>query len=260
MTQDTRMPAVFLGHGSPMNTLQQNEFTDAWRKFGAAVPKPRAVLLVSAHWYTQGTHVTATETPETIHDFGDFPQALFDFQYPAPGDPELANRVADLLKPLEVGLDQQWGLDHGTWSVLAQMFPDADIPVVQLSIDRTQPGQFHYDLGKQLAPLRDEGVLILGSGNVVHNLGIMNWREQTVAYDWALRFNDLVKDSLASRDHAPLIGYDGLGKDAELSINSAEHYLPLLYVIGLQNADEKITVLTDGIFGGSISMLSFSIG
>ena len=260
MTQDTRMPAVFLGHGSPMNTLQQNEFTDAWRKFGAAVPKPRAVLLVSAHWYTQGTHVTATETPETIHDFGDFPQALFDFQYPAPGDPELANRVADLLKPLEVGLDQQWGLDHGTWSVLAHMFPDADIPVVQLSIDRTQPGQFHYDLGKQLVPLRDEGVLILGSGNVVHNLGIMNWREQTVAYDWALRFNDLVKDSLASRDHAPLIGYDGLGKDAELSINSAEHYLPLLYVIGLQNADEKITVLTDGIFGGSISMLSFSIG
>ena len=260
MTQDTRMPAVFLGHGSPMNTLQQNEFTDAWRKFGAAVPKPRAVLLVSAHWYTQGTHVTATETPETIHDFGDFPQALFDFQYPAPGDPELANRVADLLKPLEVGLDQQWGLDHGTWSVLAHMFPDADIPVVQLSIDRTQPAQFHYDLGKQLAPLRDEGVLILGSGNVVHNLGIMNWREQTVAYDWALRFNDLVKDSLASRDHAPLIGYDGLGKDAELSINSAEHYLPLLYVIGLQNADEKLTVLTDGIFGGSISMLSFSIG
>ena len=150
MTQHTRMPTVFLGHGSPMNALQQNEFTDAWRKFGASIPKPRAVLCVSAHWYTQGTYVTATQTPETIHDFGGFPQVLFDFQYPAPGDPMLAQRVADLLKPLNVGLDQQWGLDHGAWSVLAHVFPDADIPVIQLSIDRTQPAQFHYDLGKQI--------------------------------------------------------------------------------------------------------------
>ena len=260
MTQTTRMPAVFLGHGSPMNTLQQNEFTAAWRKFGASIPKPRAVLCVSAHWFTHGTHVTATPTPETIHDFGGFPQALFDFQYPAPGDPKLAQRVANLLKPLDVGLDQKWGLDHGTWSVLAHVFPEADIPVIQLSIDRTQPAQFHYDLGKQLAPLRDEGVLIVGSGNVVHNLGIMNWREQTVAFDWAIRFNDLVKESLASRNHAPLIGFDKLGKDAELSINSMEHYLPFLYTIGLQAADDKATLLTDGIFGGSISMLSVAIG
>ncbi len=259
MTQQ-KMPAVFLGHGSPMNTLQQNEYTDAWRKFGASIPKPRAVLCVSAHWFTHGTHVTATPTPETIHDFGGFPQALFDFQYPAPGDPALAHRVANLLKPLNVGLDQKWGLDHGTWSVLAHVFPDADVPVVQLSIDRTKPAQFHYDLGKQLAPLRDEGVLIVGSGNVVHNLGIMNWREQNVAFDWAIRFNELVKDSLTSRNHAPLIGFDKLGKDAELSINSMEHYLPFLYMIGLQNTDDKATLLTDGIFGGSISMLSVAIG
>ena len=260
MTQTTRMPAVFLGHGSPMNTLEQNQFTVAWRQFGASIPKPRAVLSVSAHWFTQGTHVTAMPTPETIHDFGGFPQALFDFQYPAPGDPKLAQRVADLLKPLSVGLDQHWGLDHGTWSVLAHVFPKADIPVVQLSIDRTKPAQFHYDLGKQLAPLRDEGVLILGSGNVVHNLGIMNWREQNVAFDWANRFNDLVKASLRSGDHAPLIGYDRLGQDAELSINSAEHYLPLLYITALQNADDKPALFTDGIFGGSISMLSVAYG
>jgi 4,5-DOPA dioxygenase extradiol len=259
MTQTTRMPAVFLGHGSPMNTLQQNEFTDAWRKFGASISKPRAVLCVSAHWFTRGTHVTETQTPETIHDFGGFPQALFDFQYPAPGDPGLARQVADLLKPVEVGLDQQWGLDHGAWSVLVHVFPDADVPVIQLSIDRTQPAQFHYNLGKQLAPLRDEGVLIVGSGNVVHNLGIMNWREQTVAYDWAIRFNDLVKHSLESGDHAPLIGYERLGKDAELSINSAEHYLPLLYIISQQNPGDKLTLFTDSIFGGSISMLSVSL-
>jgi 4,5-DOPA dioxygenase extradiol len=260
MTTTHRLPVVFFGHGSPMNTLERNDYTETWRTFGASIAKPRAVLMISAHWFTRGTHVTAMETPETIHDFGGFPQALFDFQYPAPGAPELAQRVADLLAPLPVGLDREWGLDHGAWSVLAHVFPDADVPVVQLSIDRTQPAQFHYDLGKRLAPLRDEGVLIVGSGNVVHNLGIMNWREQTIAYDWAVRFNDLVTSSLASGDHAPLIGYDQLGKDAELSINSAEHYLPLLYIIGLQNADDKLTVLAYGIFGGSISMLSFSVG
>jgi 4,5-DOPA dioxygenase extradiol len=260
MTQTTRMPAVFLGHGSPMNTLQQNEFTAAWRKFGASIPKPRAVLCVSAHWFTHGTHVTATPTPETIHDFGGFPQALFDFQYPAPGDPALAQRVAELLKPLNVGLDQKWGLDHGTWSVLAHVFPKADIPVVQLSIDRTQPGQFHYDLGKQLAPLRDEGVLIVGSGNVVHNLGIMNWREQNVAFDWATRFNNAVKEHIASANHGPLIDFEGFGNDSALAINTKEHYLPLLYVLGAQSPQEPANILSDGIFGGSISMLSVAVG
>ena len=259
MTQTTRMPAVFLGHGSPMNALQQNEYTNAWREFGASIPKPRAVLAVSAHWFTRGTHVTATATPETIHDFGGFPQALFDFQYPAPGNPDLARRVVEILKPLDVGLDRQWGLDHGTWSVLAHVFPDADVPVIQLSIDRTQPGRFHYDLGKQLAPLRDEGVLIVGSGNVVHNLGILNWREQTVAYDWAERFNDAVKRHLADKNHQPLIDFEGFGQDAALAINTKEHYLPLLYVLGTQSPQEHLTVLSDGIFGGSISMLSIAI-
>ncbi len=260
MTQTTRMPAVFLGHGSPMNTLQQNEFTDAWRKFGASIPKPRAVLCVSAHWFTHGTHVTATPTPETIHDFGGFPQALFDFQYPAPGDPVLAQRVADLLKPLNVGLDRQWGLDHGTWSVLAHVFPEADIPVIQLSIDRTQPAQFHYDLGKQLAPLRDEGVLIIGSGNVVHNLGIMNWREQNVAFDWAIRFNNVVKEHIANSNHGPLIDFEGFGNDAALAINSKEHYLPFLYILGAHSPQERANILSDGIIGGSISMLSVAVG
>ncbi len=260
MPSTTRLPAVFIGHGSPMNTLDRNDYTEAWRAFGASFAKPRSLLMISAHWFTRGAHVTAMETPETIHDFGGFPQALFDFQYPAPGAPELAQRVADLLAPMAVGLDREWGLDHGAWSVLAHLFPDADVPVVQISIDRTQPAQFHYDLGKRLAPLRDEGVLIVGSGNVVHNLGVMNWREQTAAYDWAVRFNDRVKRCLESGDHAPLIGYDQLGTDAELSVPTPEHYLPLLYIIGQQTAGEKLTQLTDGIFGGSISMLSLSIG
>ena len=255
------MPVLFLGHGSPINAIEDNAWRRGWAEIAARLPRPKAVLCISAHWETAGASaVSASPHPTTIHDFGGFPQALFDYQYPAPGDPVLAQQVANLLQPLKVGLDQQWGLDHGTWSVLAHVFPQADIPVIQLSIDRTKPAQFHYDLGKRLAPLRDEGVLIVGSGNVVHNLGIMNWREQNVAFDWAIRFNDLVKNSLASRDHAPLIGYNSLGKDAELSINSAEHYLPLLYVIGQQNPGDKLTMFTDSIFGGSISMLSVSIG
>ena len=260
MTQTTRMPAAFIGHGSPMNTLQQNEFTAAWQKFGESIPKPRAVLVISAHWFTRGTHVTATPTPETIHDFGGFPQALFDFQYPAPGDPVLAQQIASLLQPLKVGLDQQWGLDHGTWSVLAHVFPKADVPVIQLSIDRTQPGPFHYDLGKRLAPLRDEGVLILGSGNVVHNLGIMNWREQNVAFDWATRFNNVVKEHIANANHGPLIDFEGFGQDAALAINTKEHYLPFLYILGAQSLQERTNILSDGIFGGSISMLSVVVG
>jgi 4,5-DOPA dioxygenase extradiol len=259
MNTAARMPAAFLGHGSPMNTLERNAHTDAWRAFGASVPKPKAVLMISAHWYTRGTRVCAVENPETIHDFRGFPQALFDFQYPAPGSPQLAQRVAHLLHPVQAGLDQEWGLDHGAWSVLAHVFPDADIPVVQLSIDATQAPQWHYDLGKRLAPLRDEGVLIVGSGNVVHNLGIMNWREQRSAFDWAARFNDLVKSHLQQPDHATITHYDRLGEDARLSIPTPEHYLPLLYIIALQQPDEMARILTDGIFGGSISMLSVAI-
>jgi 4,5-DOPA dioxygenase extradiol len=257
---NTHTPAAFLGHGSPMNTLEHNAYTSAWREFGAALHKPKAVLMISAHWFTPGTHVTAMQAPETIHDFRGFPQALFDFRYPAPGSPELARRVAQLLQPLEVGLDEKWGLDHGAWSVLAHVFPGADVPVVQLSIDRTQPPQWHYDLAKRLAPLREEGVLIVGSGDVVHNLGIMNWREQNVAFDWAVRFNDLVKSHLAQPDHPTLINYEKLGEDARLSIPTPEHYLPLLYVIAVQRPEDKLSIVSDGIVGGSISMLSVAIG
>ena len=256
----TRIPLAFIGHGSPMNTLEDNQFTQAWRRFGASLAMPKAVLIISAHWTTHGTHLTAMQTPKTIHDFGNFPKPLFDFQYPAPGDPMLAERVAKLLQPVQVGLDQEWGLDHGAWSVLAHIFPEANVPVVQLSIDATERAQFHYDLGRRLVPLRDEGVLILGSGNVVHNLGIMDWRTQNRAFDWAERFNAVVKNHLAEPDHASLIHYDRLGDDAKLSIPTAEHYLPLLYVIGAQTETDTLSVLSDGIFGGSISMLSVAMG
>ncbi len=258
MNATTRMPVAFIGHGSPMNAIEQNAWTAAWRKFGAVTPKPTGVLMISAHWYTPGTHLTAMTAPETIHDFGGFPQALFDFQYPAPGSPALAQRAAQLLLPLKASLDQKWGLDHGAWSVLAHVFPQADVPVVQLSIDRTQPPQWHYELAKRLAPLRDEGILIVGSGAVVHNL--MNWRNQTAAYDWAERFNDLVKSHLAQPDHPTLVNYERLGADAQRSIPTAEHYLPMLYTIALQTPQDHLSILTDGITGGSISMLSFALG
>ena len=207
MNASARMPAIFFGHGTPMNTLARNRYTETWRKLGESVPRPKAILCVSAHWYTHGTGVTAMEQPETIHDFYGFPQALFDVQYPAPGDPALAARVRDLLAPVDVDLDQTWGLDHGTWSVLVHAFPDARVPVVQLSIDGMQPPRFHYELGKQLAPLRDEGVLVIGSGNVVHNLRVLNRLDDAPAFDWAVRFNDRVRDALARRDHDALVDY-----------------------------------------------------
>jgi 4,5-DOPA dioxygenase extradiol len=255
-----RMPAVFFGHGSPMNTLEQNRYTEAWRKIGKSVPRPTAILAVSAHWYIPGTAVTAMETPETIHDFGGFPQALFEFQYPAPGRPALAQRVRKLLAPLAVRPDDSWGLDHGTWSVLAHAFPQADVPVVQLSIDATQPASFHYDLGRRLAPLRDEGVLIVGSGNVVHNLRMIKWDSAAPGYDWAVRFNDQVRDHLERRDHQPLVDYEKMGGDARLSVPTPDHYLPLLYVIGLQDRNEPILLAVDGIQNASISMLTVVVG
>ena len=254
------MPAVFFGHGSPMNTLAHNGYTEAWRRVGAAVPRPAAILAVSAHWYLHGTAVTAMPAPRTIHDFGGFPQALFDFQYPAPGDPALAQRVCEMLAPLEVRADTTWGLDHGTWSVLAHVFPAADIPVVQLSIDATQPPAFHYDLGRRLAPLRDEGVLIVASGNVVHNLGMLNWQDDAPAYDWAQRFNAAVGGYIRTRDHAPLVDYVNLGADARRAIPTAEHYLPLLYILGLQDGSEPAGIVVEGIQNASISMLSVVIG
>ncbi|MBI3570155.1 MAG: 4,5-DOPA dioxygenase extradiol, partial [Gammaproteobacteria bacterium] len=254
MLSRTCMPAVFFGHGSPMNALARNRYTDAWRYVGESVPKPRAILAVSAHWTTRGTAVTAMARPRTIHDFGGFPQALFEINYPAPGDPQLAARVRALLAPTEVRLDQSWGLDHGTWSVLVHAFPNADVPVVQLSLDATQPPSFHYDLAARLAPLRDEGILIVGSGNVVHNLGRMQWTDDAPPYDWAVRFNETVHDHLIGRRHKALTDMQALGSDARLSIPTPEHYLPLLYSIAQQGPDDTLSFLVDGIEYGAISM------
>jgi 4,5-DOPA dioxygenase extradiol len=257
-----RMPALFLGHGSPMNTIETNRNTAAWARIGRDYPRPKAILCISAHWYTRGTAVTAMAQPKTIHDFGGFPQALFDFQYPAPGDAALAARVRDLLAPVSVALDDsEWGLDHGTWSVLAHVYPKADVPVVQLSIDGTQPPRFHYELGKKLKPLRDEGVLIFGSGNVVHNLGVMQRGGigGSGGYDWAERFNAYARNALTQRDDQALVEFNAQGADAQLSIPTPEHYLPLLYVLGAGEGD-TVTIENDGLEMGSISMLSASFG
>ena len=255
-----RMPVVFFGHGSPMNTLARNPYTEAWRKLGATVPKPKAILAISAHWLTRGTAVTAMARPETIHDFGGFPQALFDVQYPAPGDPVLAARVRDLLAPVPVQLDQSWGLDHGTWSVLAHAFPEACVPVVQLSMDGAQPARFHYELGKQLAPLRDEGVLVVGSGNVVHNLMLMRRAEGVAAFDWAERFNERVRAALACGNHQALIEFESMGEDARLSVPTPEHFLPLLYIAALQAEGESMDFIVDGYEAGSLGMLTAAAG
>jgi 4,5-DOPA dioxygenase extradiol len=255
-----RMPVIFFGHGSPMNSLARNQYTEAWRKLGATVPKPKAILAISAHWFTRGTAVTAMVKPKTIHDFGGFPQALFDVQYPAPGDPGLAARVRDLLAPTPVQLDQSWGLDHGTWSVLAHAYPDAGIPVVQLSMDGSKPAQVHYEIGKHLAPLREEGVLVVGSGNVVHNLMLMQRGESVPAFDWARRFNEMVRDALASGNHRALIEFERMGEDARLSVPTPEHYLPLLYIAALQAERETMTFAVDGYEAGSLGMLTAAAG
>jgi 4,5-DOPA dioxygenase extradiol len=255
----SRIPVVFLGHGSPMNTLERNKYTETWRKLGESIPTPKAILCVSAHWTTQGTAVTAMEKPKTIHDFYGFPQALFDVQYPAPGDPQLAARVREMLAPVEVQMDESWGLDHGTWSVLKHAYPEANIPVVQLSIDGTQPPEFHYETGRRLAPLRDEGVLVVGSGNVVHNLRVMR-RGGGPAFDWAVRFNEKVREALASRDHQALIELERLGEDARLSVPTPEHYLPLLYIAALQGEDEEMSFAVDGYEMGSLGMLTAVAG
>jgi 4,5-DOPA dioxygenase extradiol len=255
------MPALFLGHGNPMNALARNAYTEAWARVGASIPRPKAVLAVSAHWYLPGTAVTAVETPRTIHDFGGFPRELFEFEYPAPGDPGLAERVRELLEPTPVRLDSGWGLDHGTWSVLCHVFPDADVPVVQLSIDETEAPAYHYELGARLAPLRDEGVLVVGSGNIVHNLHAYAWgRHPAEPFDWAVRFEAKARELLVAGDHDPLVDYESLGRDAMLAAPTPEHYLPLLYVIGTRQDGDEVTFPVEGVDGGSISMLSVRIG
>ena len=255
------MPAIFFGHGNPMNALLRNDYTAGWAALGGDLPRPRAVLCVSAHWYLPGTYVTASPAPRTIHDFGGFPRELYEIKYPAPGDPELADRVRELLAPVDVGLDNQWGLDHGTWSVLCHVFPDADVPVLQLSIDETQPAEFHYALGRRLAPLRDEGILIAGSGNLVHNLHAYAWGRHVVKpLDWAVRFDRLARELLVSGNHAPLVNYETLGRDAMLSAPTPDHYLPLLYVMAVQREDDRVSFPVEGFDGGSISMLTVRIG
>ena len=255
------MPAIFLGHGNPMNALETNRYTEAWAAMRHEISPPKAILAVSAHWYVPGSAVTVSTAPRTIHDFGGFPRELYEVQYPAPGDPELAARVKQLLTPVEVAMDDSWGLDHGTWSVLKHVYPEADVPVVQLSIDATKPADYHLELAERLAVLRDEGVLILGSGNVVHNLRAYAWGvEGAEPYDWAVRFEREVRGLMSVGDAAALAGYEKLGRDAMLSSPTPEHYLPLLYVAGVQQGADSVSFPVEGIEGGSISMLAVRVG
>ena len=258
--EPVRMPAAFVGHGSPMNTLEQNRFTEAWRALGESVPTPKAVLCVSAHWYTNATAVTAMAHPRVIHDFYGFPQELFDFDYPAPGHPEIAELIAETVKPRWVGLDvDSWGLDHGTWSVLAHMFPVADVPVVQLSINALQPLDYHLDIGARLAPLRDQGVLIVASGNIVHNLRRIDWSEPDGATDWNRRFDDAAATLLRERpgDILELVAH----ADFELAVPTPDHFIPMLYLAALAAAaDDPLDVFVEGAAFGSISMTSYTLG
>ena len=257
--QDHTMPLLFIGHGSPMNGIEDNEFSLKWEKLGKEIPLPTAVLCISAHWLTKGPLITAMEHPQTIHDFGGFPQALFDVQYPAPGDPALAKETASLIHKTSVGLDHEWGLDHGTWSIVKRMYPEANIPVLQLSIDYSKGPQYHYELARELEALRKKGVLIIGSGNMVHNLRILDWHRADSGYDWAVDINETFKKSILSGDHKTLINYEGLGQAGKLSIPTPEHYLPLLYILGLTNSKEKTTIFNDKLVMGSISMTSVRI-
>ncbi len=255
------MPAIFFGHGNPMNALADNRYTRGWQRLGREIPRPRAVLCISAHWYRRGTALTEAANPRTIHDFGGFPPELFQVQYPAPGDPQLARAIQQRLQPFGASLDSVWGLDHGTWSVLCHVFPQADVPIVQLSIDETLPASSHYAIGRLLAPLRDEGILVAGSGNLVHNLHAYAWGEHhTEPYEWAVRFESRARAWMEASDHEPLIGYETLGKDAALSAPTPDHFLPLLYVLGAQRPGESIDFPVEGMDGGSISMLTVKVG
>jgi 4,5-DOPA dioxygenase extradiol len=254
------MPVMFLGHGNPMNALMQNEYTQTWQTLGKKYPSPAAVLCISAHWETKGTLVTAMEKPKTIHDFGGFPKELFDYQYPAPGSPEIAAEIQKVITKTHVELDHKWGLDHGCWSVIAHLYPRADVPVLQLSLDYTRGPEWHYQLAEDLKVLRKKGVLIIGSGNIVHNLRMLNWENDKV-FDWATEANDTVKNLINSGDHKSLINYNALGKSMQLAVPSPEHFLPLLYTLGMKNSNDKIAFMNDQkIDMGSIAMTSVVIG
>ncbi|MBA4374423.1 MAG: 4,5-DOPA dioxygenase extradiol [Thermodesulfovibrio sp.] len=254
----TAMPALFVGHGSPMNAIEDNEFSRAWAEVGQSLPKPTAILCISAHWVTEGTGATAMGKPKTIHDFSGFPQELYDVKYPAEGSPALARLTEETIKKTQVEMDFEWGLDHGTWSVLSRMFPNADIPVVQLSLDGYKKPQAHYDIGTELRSFRNKGVLIVGSGNMVHNLGTLSWEDN--AYDWAVEFDETLKQLILSGDHDSIVNYEKFGRIAAQSIPTNEHFLPLLYILALKHKDDNISFFADKITLGSISMRSMKIG
>ncbi|WP_264549224.1 4,5-DOPA dioxygenase extradiol [Flavobacterium sp. N2820] len=261
--EEEKMPVLFIGHGSPMNAIEDNEFSKRWQLMGKEIPTPKAVVVISAHWLTKGTLVTAMPNPKTIHDFGGFPQVLFDVQYPAPGNPELASEIQKLITNPAVELDHDWGLDHGTWSVVKHMCPDADIPVLQLSIDYYKPAAYHYELAKQLLSLRKKGILIIGSGNMVHNLRMVAWdklNESEYGFDWALEMNDIFKNKISNGFHKELIQYEKLHKAATLAIPSPDHYYPLLYILALQTDNDKVEFFNDKAVGGSLTMTSVKIG
>jgi len=258
-----KMPVLFLGHGSPMNAIEENEFVQGFRKIGKEIPRPAAVLVISAHWETRGTYVTAMEKPKTIHDFGGFPEELYRIQYPAPGNPELAKRIKDNVTKTEVGLDVNWGLDHGAWSVIKHMYSEADVPVIQMSLDYSKTPQYHYELAKELSFLRNKGVLIIGSGNMVHNLRMVDWRrldEVDYGYDWAIEAREKMKTYILSGNHKQLINYQTQGKEFNLAIPTPEHYLPLLYALALNDNNEQLSLFNDKAVGGSLTMTSVIIG
>ena len=261
--QDQQMPVLFVGHGSPMNGIEDNEFSKRWSQMAKEIPIPKAVLVISAHWFTRGTQITAMDFPKTIHDFGGFPEALYQVQYPAPGNETLAKATASMIQSTIVGLDHDWGLDHGSWTIVRHMYPNADIPVLQLSIDYTKAPQFHYELAKELFALRKKGVLIIGSGNMVHNLRMVSWEKlngPAYGYHWAINMNQTFKEHISSGDHAGLINYQQLGRDAMMAIPTPEHYLPLLYTLGLQSNKDNINFFNDEPVGGSITMTSVKLG
>lgn len=257
-----KMPVLFLGHGSPMNAIEKNEFVSGFRNISKEIPEPNAILCISAHWETKGTHVTAMANPTTIHDFGGFPKELFEVQYPAPGSPDLANETKSLITKTEVGLDDKWGLDHGAWSVIKHLYPYADIPVIQMSLDYSKAPQYHYELAQQLRSLREKGVLIIGSGNIVHNLKMVEWKRlnDTFGYDWAIEANEKMKKYILNGDHQPLINFRSQGKAFDLSIPTPEHYLPLLYSLALQDRIEDVKLFNDKAVAGSLTMTSVKIG
>lgn len=257
-----KMPVLFLGHGSPMNAIEENEFVAGFRKVAKDIPTPQAILCISAHWETKGTFVTAMAHPPTIHDFGGFPKALFDVQYPAPGSPDLARETQALITQTEVHLDDKWGLDHGAWSVIKHLYPAANIPVIQMSIDYSKPAQYHYELAREIKSLREKGVLIIGSGNMVHNLRMVEWRRlhETFGFDWAIEASGQMKASILSGDHQPLINFRSQGREWDLAIPTPEHYLPLLYALGLKEGDESVSLFNDQALAGSLTMTSVKIG